>query len=259
MRIDDSTERALWYAQEIAGCDFRAVHVPGHSTEAAIDAHWRQWAGDRPPLELLPSSEGRVESLLEFVWSVPRSEADFVNVVVPELFHKRSFFEAARRLTSLRLKLRLLKEPGVVITDVPLVAGELPVAERAVGRVLVSGVHGASLRAIAYAETLQLDDVRGVFFAFDADEARRMRQDWERFGVRLPLDIVEAPFRDLGDPLRTYLRQITATDTVAVVVMPELVVHGWHRLLHNQRALYLKRLLLFEPNVILSSVPYRLG
>ena len=146
-----------------------------------------------------------------------------------------------------------------MITDVPLVAGELPVAGRAVGRVLVSGVHGASLRAIGYAETLQLDDVRGVFFAFDADEARRMRQDRDRFGVRLPLDIVEVPFRDLGDPLRTYLREITATDTVAVVVMPELVVHGWRRLLHNQRALYLKRLLLFEPNVILSSVPYRLG
>ncbi len=257
--IDDSTERALWYAQEISGCDFRAVHVPGRSTEAAIDSHWRQWAGDQPQLELLPATEGRVESLLEFVWSVPRSEADFVNVVVPELFEKRSLFEAARRVTSLQLKLRLLKEPGVVITDVPLIAGELPVAERAVGRVLVSGVHGASLRAIAYAETLQLDDVRGVFFAFDADEARRMRQDWERFGVRLPLDIVEAPFRDLGDPLRSYLRPITSADTIAVVVMPELVVHGWHRLLHNQRALYLKRVLLFEPNVILSSVPYRLG
>jgi hypothetical protein len=61
------------------------------------------------------------------------------------------------------------------------------------------------------------------------------------------------------------LRQNAATvkkpadGTIAVVIMPELVVHGWRRLLHNQRALYLKRLLLFEPRVILSSVPYRLG
>ena len=29
--------------------------------------------------------------------------------------------------------------------------------------------------------------------------------------------------------------------------MPELVLHGWRRILHNQRALYIKRLLLFEP------------
>jgi hypothetical protein len=40
--------------------------------------------------------------------------------------------------------------------------------------------------------------------------------------------------------------------------MPELVVHGPDRLLHNHRALYLKRLLLFEPRVILASVPYQL-
>jgi hypothetical protein len=41
--------------------------------------------------------------------------------------------------------------------------------------------------------------------------------------------------------------------------MPELVFSGSSRLLHNQRALYLKRLLLFEPRVVLASVPYRLG
>ena len=47
-------------------------------------------------------------------------------------------------------------------------------------------------------------------------------------------------------------------DTVVNVVMPEVVVRGRARILHNQRALYIKRLLLFEPHVILSSVPYQL-
>jgi hypothetical protein len=37
-----------------------------------------------------------------------------------------------------------------------------------------------------------------------------------------------------------------------------MVVRGWARLLHNQRALYIKRTLLFERHVILSSVPYQL-
>ena len=75
----------------------------------------------------------------------------------------------------------------------------------------------------------------------------------------MPLDVIEAPFRDLGEPLLAYLRELTDDgETVVNVVMPELVVRGWRRLLHNQRALYIKRILLFEPRVILSSVPYQL-
>jgi hypothetical protein len=40
--------------------------------------------------------------------------------------------------------------------------------------------------------------------------------------------------------------------------MPELIFSGAACLLHNQRALYIKRVLLFESRVILASVPYRL-
>src|SRR5206468_1142955 len=45
---------------------------------------------------------------------------------------------------------------------------------------------------------------------------------------------------------------------VRIFVLPELILRGWRRLLHNQRALYVKRLLLVEPHVILASVPYQL-
>jgi hypothetical protein len=45
--------------------------------------------------------------------------------------------------------------------------------------------------------------------------------------------------------------------TIVLVVVPELIVRKWrHHLLHSQNALFVKRLFLFEPNVILSSVPY---
>jgi len=95
---------------------------------------------------------------------------------------------------------------------------------------------------------------------YSSEEVERIRNEWVLRPMPIPLDIEEAGFRDLGDPLLRYLRGITADpDTVAVVVMPELVFSGPQRLLHNQRALYIKRLLLFEPRVILTSVPYRLS
>jgi len=43
------------------------------------------------------------------------------------------------------------------------------------------------------------------------------------------------------------------------VIIPELVLPRFRdHLLHNQRALFIKRLLLFEPGVILTSVPFHL-
>ena len=101
--------------------------------------------------------------------------------------------------------------------------------------------------------------VGAVFFAFSSEEAARFRRDWEKWELDMPVEIQEAPYRDLGDPLLRRIRQVTSDpEAVAIVVMPELVVHGWARLLHNQRALYMKRLLLFEPRTILTSVPYQL-
>jgi hypothetical protein len=146
-----------------------------------------------------------------------------------------------------------------VITDIPLVGDGVSPPKRLVCRVLVSGANGASLRALNYVRSLGLEDASAVFFAFDEDESDRMRREWRWRDADFPLEVVEAPYREIGDPLLRYLREITSDpDAVAVVVMPELIVNGWRKLLHNQRALYIKRLLLFEPRVILSSVPYQL-
>ncbi len=120
-------------------------------------------------------------------------------------------------------------------------------------------MNAASLRALVYARSLGFKETKAVSFAFDEDDARRVESDWRRFPTALPLEVVDAPYRDIGKPLLAYLRGITADpDAVAVVVMPELAARGVDRLLHNQRALYLKRLLLFEPRVILTSVPFQL-
>ncbi len=124
---------------------------------------------------------------------------------------------------------------------------------------LVSGVNAASMRAVNYATTLGIEDTRAVHFAFSADDAAELRSAWAAQGPRLQLEVDEAPYRDLAAPLLRHLRELTADgDTEVLVIMPEVVTRGWRRLLHNQRALYLKRLLLFEPHVILASVPYQL-
>ena len=181
-------------------------------------------------------------------------------MVVPELFEKPTLTEQFRHPRELRLKLRLLAEQGVVVADVPVLRGpKQTFPERLVARVLVSGVNAATMRAANYASTLHIGDTQGVHFAFNADEARTIRSEWAAQGPRVPLHVEEAPYRDIGAPLLRHLRGLTEDPDVAVLVlMPELITRGWRRLFHNQRALYIKRLLLFERHVILASVPYQL-
>jgi amino acid transporter len=258
---DAALHQAIWYARQIAGDAFRAIHVPGSRTDPGIRPRFRTLTDIRPDLHVLHPQDGRADAVIEYLWALPRGESSFVTVVIPELFTRRSLMSAITRRPEFSLKLRLLTEPGVVITDVPVLAplpNEPP--RRAVCRILVSGAHAASMRAVNYASTLGFEDTRALSFAFDAEEADALRRDWLAQPMRLPLEVEEAPFRDLGEPLLRHLREITADpDAVAVVIMPELIFSGPQRLLHNQRALYIKRLLLFEPRVILASVPYRLS
>jgi len=256
--LDDATDAGLRFAREISSERIRAVHVPTRSTDPGIRPRWFKRTG--MPLEALDPELGVTEAVLEQVWRLPRGESDFVTVVIPEQFEKASLVQQARRPHEFALKLRLLAEPGVVVADVPVVRGRSTAApERLVARVLVSGVNATSMRAVNYASALGIADVRAVHFALDSEDASRIREEWARHGPRVPLEVEEAPYRDIGGPLLDYLRELTAEDgTEVLVLMPELVVRGWRRLLHNQRALYVKRLLLFEPNVVLAAVPYQL-
>jgi amino acid transporter len=262
-RLDPATREALWYAERISNGSFRAIHVPHPGSDPGIRPRFSRWTEGRQRLEVLSREEEPLEAVLEYIWSFPSGEGDFVTVVIPELFRKPSLVSAVLRRPTFKLKLGLLREPGVVVADVPALAGRSDAGwvepRRAACIVPVAQLHAASLRAIIYARSLGIQDTTAVFFSSDEDAIEALDDDWRRFPTHLPLEVVEAPYRDFGKPLLGRIRKVTADpEAVVVVVMPELIVRGADRILHNQRALYLKRLLLFEPRVILTSVPYQL-
>jgi amino acid transporter len=256
--LDHATERGLALARVISPEGFRAMHVPRHGTDPGIAPRWFRFSAGTPLLETLEGEGGSVETVLEQVWRLPRGESDFVTVVIPEQFRRRSLLEQARHPFELGLKLRLLTEPSVVVVDVPTVDEESPEARSLAVRIFVSGANAASMRAVNWARAVHLADTRAVSFAFDELEAAEVRRDWRAEAAGVPLEVLAAPYRDIGDPILSYLRELTSDGHDVLVVLPEIIVRGSARLLHNQRALYLKRLLLLEPNVILASVPYLL-
>ena len=272
--LSPATVEAVGYVRSFRPTDVHALHTPyGDSGRATRDLpeEWRQMCRAWVDLEQLPGGgRGLLDDLRRYVRSIERSESDFVTVVVPELIRRPglpSYLVRSRKL--IRLKSGLLRETGVVVTDVPVVmekgqpqgvdARPLP-PQRTVVLVFVVGVNDATARAVNYARSLRGAETRAVFFAFERDKAGPMTEEWGARGFDIPLDVVEAPFRDLRPPILEEVRRVTSrSDAVAAVVMPELIVkRRRHFLLHNQTPLFVKRLLLFEPRVVLSSVPHQL-
>jgi amino acid transporter len=265
--LDAATAEALAAVRSIRPTEFRAVTPVAGGVTTELRERWRAFAPGAPDLEALPGRGGLLPSVRAYIGSIPRGAEDFVNVVVPERVEESLLWYLLRRSDLIRLKSGLLREPNVVVTDVPVpanarvafgVEGRPMIPTRTVALVLVSAVHDATVRAVNYATSLEASQTRAISFDMDPDQAERTPDEWAQRGLRIPLDIVEAPFRDLTGPILDEVRRYTVReDTLVIVVLPEFVVRRWrHMILHNQTALFVKRLLLFEPRVVLSSVPY---
>ena len=77
----------------------------------------------------------------------------------------------------------------------------------------------------------------------------------------MPLTVLDSPYRDITGPVLEYVADLRRDGPrdVVVVFIPEYVVgHWWEHLLHNQSALRLKARLLFQPGVMVTSVPWQL-
>lgn len=238
----------------------------------AVAERWPRFAPRMGRLEQLPMNGGMVRSLRAYLRSIRGDAVDgFLTVVVPEELAGYSLLQFARRRSSFWLKASLLYESGVVVTNVPLLPEERALASehaeqpvepvQSVVLIPVSAVHAATARAVAYAKSLNASAVSAIYFVLDPEEELRIMDDWIEWGMGIPLSIVEAPFRDITNPVLEEIRKHTSREgTVVTVVLPELVVRRrWEHLLHNQTAFFLKRLLLFEPNVVVTSVPFHLA
>jgi hypothetical protein len=87
-------------------------------------------------------------------------------------------------------------------------------------------------------------------------------QEWNDREILVPLTLLDSPYRDITRPVLEYLARLRSDrprELIAVFLPEYLVSHWWEALLHNQSALRLKARLLFQPGVMMVSVPWQLA
>jgi amino acid transporter len=149
-----------------------------------------------------------------------------------------------------RVRAELRPEPG---------SGLLPSRIHAV--VLVSTVHKPTLRALAYARATRPDTLTALTVNVDDADTRALQEEWAAVDIPVPLTVIDSPYREVTTAVLEYIRTIPRSERdIITVFIPEYVVgRWWENLLHNQSALRLKGRLLFQPGIMVTSVPWQLA
>ncbi|MGH8898607.1 MAG: APC family permease, partial [Egibacteraceae bacterium] len=264
-RVDAATANALSYAQRMGPVSIHAIAVPDVQPDLA--ERWHELAPD-VPLELLNAERGRgvVTAFSHRARAyAQRHPNSFTTAIVPETRSQSWLDVLVSHRRAQRAKARLVGTGNLVVTNVVASDGGAgpyevvePVEHHVV--VLVSGVHNGTFRALAYAQGLQATSVQALSVNLEHDHSARLLSEWDDFQVKVPLEIVDSPFRSIVGTIREYVRGFgpDGRRTVVTCVLPEFALeHWWHRPLHNQTALLIKSALLFEPGVVTTSIPYR--
>jgi hypothetical protein len=119
--VHRGTLAALRYARDLSD-DVTAVHVSLDPLEAERLQHkWEQW-GDGVRLVLLDSPYRLlVEPLVAYIREVAgqRQQNEIITIVVPQFVPRQWWNGVLHTQTAIMLRLALLFQPGIVITDVP--------------------------------------------------------------------------------------------------------------------------------------------
>jgi amino acid transporter len=121
VRLDLASLRALAYAASL-GQPVLAVHIsPGDDEAARFKSYWAAW-GDHLPLEVVDSPyRALVAPLACYIDALRTPRPDLtLTVVLPELIVEHRWQQLLHNGTARRLRRVLRRQPGVVITTIPL-------------------------------------------------------------------------------------------------------------------------------------------
>jgi amino acid transporter len=142
-----------------------------------------------------------------------------------------------------------------------IVMGDLLREERVV--IPVSGINRAVIQAVNVGRSIA-PNVVAVLVSGEPAVAESVRKRWQRQIPKVPLVVVESPYRALVGPLLAYLDVLDnawpagRAAPVTFVIIPEFVAHHWwEQILYNQSARRLRKALLGRPHTVVVNAPYR--
>jgi amino acid transporter len=127
--------------------------------------------------------------------------------------------------------------------------------------VLVGHMQKPVLKALDYAIAARHDSIEAVHVSIDDAASEQLEREWEQHNIKVPLRILDSPYRDISLPLIKYIkhhRQEHGAEVITVYTPQYIVGHWWEGLLHNHAARRIRHKLMLVHGVVVALVPWLL-
>lgn len=140
---------------------------------------------------------------------------------------------------------------------------DIPVVDRNLAIVPIQSITTVVDKSIYYAKLLANDDVIAVHVTFGDEDEQAFMTKWKKHFPDVRLVILHSEYRSIIHPISRFIDKIRkkANDKnyLITVVVPEFIPKkAWQHLLHNQTSLRLKLHLIYQKNVTLCTIPFKL-
>jgi hypothetical protein len=125
--------------------------------------------------------------------------------------------------------------------------------------VLVEDVDKALMKALQYARDLGPDAACAIHVDVDPQQTDRLWAMWDAHRIDFPLEVVDAPDRDLVSAVQRAVGRHRRDDTDTTVLVPKRIYRSvWSRILHDRSSRDVFHALEHLGHVHQAVVPYRL-
>jgi hypothetical protein len=128
--------------------------------------------------------------------------------------------------------------------------------------VMMDRLNKPQLKALDYALSSNHTQLDAIHVAVDPARAADFAKEWKRYGIKVPLRIIESPYREFANPVIEYFEkhmQASGGSERITVYLPKYVVgYWWEHIFHNHRANRIRKQLMYVPHVMVTLVPWRL-
>jgi hypothetical protein len=100
-----------------------------------------------------------------------------------------------------------------------------------------------------------------VHVSIDDEATDKLEKDWVDQNIKVPLNVLESPYRDISAPLAKYIkhrRDEHGSEVVTVYTPLYIVGHWWENFLHNHKARRIRHKLTLVHGVVIALVPWLL-